>query len=341
VRSSSPAALALLALTLTAASPARADDSEAFFAQGRTLRTQGKCAEAIVAFRRALDIKPQGIGSLRNVAECEEELGEFASSRADWWSLRRAVLQSNEPKYEGWDKDAEKAYARLEPKVAHITVKLAGVSPERARVSIDGKPLDPRLVGVELERDLGPHVVEALYGGATPVSEKRSLGIGAHEVVTLTIPAPKAGETSPALTEDTPPAGGSPVLRGPGIAALTLGGLGLVGFVVSVIVRQSALSSFSVCAANGYTDCPNTPDLRSALSRGQTASTLTVVFGAVALVGLGAGIPLVVFVKRPGAQGPGGASQRTPQAPAASNARAVVGLVPLLGGAGLQAGVRF
>ena len=203
MRSSSLIALALLVLALIVASPARADDSETFFAQGRTLRAQGKCAEAIVAFRRALDVKPLGLGALRNVAECEEELGEFASARADWWSLRRAVLQSNQPKYDGWDRDAEKAYARLEVKVAHITIQIAGASPDRVSVTIDGKPLDPRLIGVELERDLGLHTVEALYGGAAPVTERRSLGVGAHEVVTLTIPGAKAGDM-PLTT--TPPA---------------------------------------------------------------------------------------------------------------------------------------
>jgi hypothetical protein len=342
VRFSSPLALALLAVALTAASPARADDSETFFAQGRTLRAQAKCAEAIVAFRRALEVKPLGLGALRNVAECEEELGEFASARADWWSLRRAVLQSSEPKYDGWDKHAEKAYNRLEAKVAHITVKVAGPSPERARVLIDGKPLDPRLVGVELERDLGPHTVEALYGGAAPVTDKRSLGIGAHEVVTLTLPAPKAGDapkaggTPPA---DAKPEGGGRALRVAGIGALTVGGLGAIGAIVSVIVRQGALSSFASCAPS-YTHCPNTGDLQSALTRGQTASTLVNVFSVVAVAGIGAGIPLVVVGARAGAPAPG-AAPSDPPAPSAASARAVIGLVPLLGGAAVHAGVRF
>jgi hypothetical protein len=302
----------------TLSAGARADDSETFFAQGRNLRQAGKCAEAIVAFRRAFELKPRGLGSLRNLAECEEELGHFASARADWWSLRRAVLQSNEPKYEGWDRNAEAAYKRLEPKVAHLTVRVTGYAPENATVSIDGKPLDPRLVGVELERDTGPHTVEAAYGGATLVSEKRELVVGAHEVVTLVIPTPKAaageGET------------GKKGLRGAGFAALGIAGVGLIGGGVSLAMRQSALASFSGCAPS-HTNCD--PSLRGELTKGQTASTLLGVFGAVAGVGLVAGIPLIV-VSRPSAAAPGPGS-----------AGLAVQLVPVAAGTAVRVGVRF
>jgi hypothetical protein len=305
----------------TVSAGARADDSETFFAQGRNLRQEGKCAEAIVAFRRAFELKPLGLGALRNVAECEEELGQFASARADWWSLRRAVLQSNEPKYEGWDRDAEANYKRLEPKVAHLTVKVTGYAPERAKVSIDGKPLDPRLVGVDLERDIGPHTVEAAYGGAAPVSEKRELIVGAHEVVTLVIPTPKPGEV-PAGEGKT----GNKALRGVGFAALGVAGVGLVGGAASLAMRQSALASFSGCAPS-YTNCD--PSLRGELTKGQVASTLLGVFGVAAGVGLAAGIPLVV-VSRPGAPAPGPAS-----------AGIALQLVPIAGGATVRAGGRF
>ncbi len=328
MKSSRLAAFAVLVAAIGTGSTARADDAEAFFAQGRTLRTKGSCAEAIVAFRRALDLKPQGLGSLRNVAECEEELGQFASARASFWSLRRAVLQANEPKYAGWDRQAEKAYQRLEPKVAHLTVKLTGTAPERAQVTIDGKPLDPRLIGVELERDLGPHTIEATYGGAAPVVEKRTLAIGAHEVVTLAIPEAKPEEPAPAAT---PVDAGSRSLRGAGIAAVAVGGVGAIGLAISLAIRQSALSSFSGCP--GYVGCD--PSLRGELTRGQTASTLAFVFGAAAIAGVGAGVPMIVV----GSRSPAPASD--PGAKAGASARGTIGIVPSPGGAVVRAAVRF
>src|SRR5262249_34943070 len=134
----------------------------------------------------------------RNIAECEEQLGEYASARNDWWSLRRAALQSNEARYAGWDKHAEEGYNRLATKVAHLTVRLEGPELERVRVTLDGKPLDPRLIGVELERDLGVHTVEAAYGGVSSVVAKRTLTEGARDVVTLVIPSVAVRDVAPA-----------------------------------------------------------------------------------------------------------------------------------------------
>jgi hypothetical protein len=324
VRSSSRfsvVAAASIALEVICPAPARADDAELFFAQGRSLRAAGKCGEAIVAFRRALDVKPLGLGSLRNVAECEEQLGEFASARSDWWSLRRAVLVANEPKYEGWEKTAEEAYKRLEAKVARITIKLTGPGLDRVSVSVDGKPLDPRLVGAELERDLGPHTIEAAYGGAALVTEKRMLVTGARELVTLAIPAARPGEAGAAAD----PGAGK---RAGGFVALGVGVLGGVGAAVAAVIRGSALSAIEK-GCPGYATgmlCP--ASLKSDRDRGQTASTLVTAFSVVAAAGIVAGVPLIIVGVR-----------EAPAKPGAPTAR--VELVPIAGGGALHAGVRF
>lgn len=297
-------AAGLLALA-AASAPARAgateEDAKTFFAQGRKLRAEHRCTDAIIAFRRALDLYPQGLGALRNIAECEEELGLYASARNNWWSLRRAVLQSNEPKYDGWDSDAEQAYNRLESKVARVTVKLHGKSLDRAQVSIDGKPLDPRLVGVEIERDLGSHMIEASYGGAAPVQKKIELAPGQRLEVTLEIPEAKPAE-KPRPAQAPPPAEGGGGLRTAGIAALTVGGAGLVGTVVSALVRGNALSTIDeLCPAR--VNCPTS--LEEDERRGRTAATLVNVFGAVTIVGVGVGVPLLVLSGKSGAAKPG------------------------------------
>ena len=71
----------------------RADPPEAkdLFAQARGLRLQGQCASALPLFRRAYEVYPAGLGSLRNIAECEEEVGHFASARRAWLDLQRAL----------------------------------------------------------------------------------------------------------------------------------------------------------------------------------------------------------------------------------------------------------
>ena len=338
MRSSSRAAVLFVASLLVAA-PARAEnqDAETFFAQGRQLRQGGDCVGAIVAFRRALEIKPEGVGALRNVAECEEQLGQFASARNDWWSLRRAALQSSNPSYEGWDKHAEATYNKLASKVARIAVRITGESLERVRVSIDGKPLDPRLFGVELERDLGLHTIEGAYGGAAPAVEKRTLTAGANETVTLVIPSPKdtdkpLGAVPPVgtVTPITPPPTVNVGLRRPGIAALGVGGLGVVGTVVAIVVRGSALSTVEASCKVPDGSCKASQDVADAYSRGKTFSLLANVFGGVGIAGIGVGVAMIIVSGRSSAPAP---------APAAVKVDA--GVSPLPGGGRVWAEVRF
>ena len=324
MRSSNPASLALLSLVALTLAPARAGatnpDAQSFFAQGRELRQSGDCEHAIVAFRHALETAPEGLGALRNIAECEEELGRYASARNDWWGLRRAALQSNDAKYEGWSNEAEAAHRRLEPKVGKLTVRLSGEEQGRVSVTVDGQPLDPRLIGVELERDLGPHTIVASYGGAEPVTEKRAIAPGRREEVTLVIPARKPGESrapSPAATT-----GDEHGLRNGGIVVLGIGGLSAVGAAISAVLRAGALSSITN-ACPGYATgqvCP--ASVRGDRSTGRTASTLINVFIGVAAAGVATGVTLVaVGTSSSGAPTPG-PQARLGVSPAAGGATA-------------------
>lgn len=305
------------------------EDAKTLFAEGRRLRAAGKCQEAISAFRRALEIYPSGLGALRNIAECEEQLGMYASARRDWWDLRRAVLQTNEPKYDGWDKDAERSHGALEQKVPKVVVKLEGEDLARVKLVLDGKPLDPRLLGVEIERDLGAHTVEAFFDNVAPILKKVTLAEGAREVVTISIPKAQP-VAAPAPVKDT----GSPALRTAGFISLGVGGLGVIAAGVALGVRASALSSIeSGCPTYESTPCP--AGLRGDYDTGTTASTLVNVFGGVAIAGLGAGAALLVMS--------GGSSG--PSAPAKSSRSSgpsiAVGVTPLAGGAFTSATVRF
>lgn len=299
------AALALVGSSIGTAAPARAinPDAQTFFAKGRSLRGEGKCEEAIIEFRRAFELAPEGLGALRNIAECEEALGQYASARIDWWNLRRAVLQTNDLKYQGWDKDAESAYQKLEPKVGRLTVQVVGKDLSRVTVTIDGKPLDPRLFGVEIERDLGVHTIQANYGGAAPIIEKRGVSASRKEIVVLQIPdasptdKPPPGDTTP---KDPPPSNRAP-LRVGGYVSLAFGGAGVIGLISSLVIRQSAASVVQekcLQVGEAYT-C--SAEYTADVERGRTASLLVNVFTGVAVAGAGVGVALLVAGRDPGA----------------------------------------
>ena len=149
-----PCALWCLVLASSLAAPVvQADpvDAKNLFAQARGLRLQGQCASALPLFRRAYDVYPAGLGSLRNIAECEEELGHFASARRAWLDLQRTLSTNAEAKYEDWDQDAALAAARLASKVATLTIEVHAVTesgkPAQAtgiHVSVNGEAFHPR-----------------------------------------------------------------------------------------------------------------------------------------------------------------------------------------------------
>ncbi|AUX38665.1 hypothetical protein SOCE26_000430 [Sorangium cellulosum] len=328
-------ALAGAALLAAAPAPARAagaeEDAKTLFARGRELRSAGQCEPAILAFRRALEVYPEGLGALRNIAECEEALGLYASARRDWWDLRRAALQSTEAKYAGWSEDAESRFRALSDKVATLKLEVRGAErTPNVRVALDGKPIDPRLLGVELERDLGLHTVELFYGGAAPITERVDLTPGAHRVVTLTVPAPPG----PRAAQDVaPPAGSSSPsgYRVAGYVALGVGGAGAIATVVAAAVRASALSAVEdgCTRAGGTYVCP--PELADDYRTGSTASTLASVFAGVGLVGIGAGVTLLLL--SPSGQAPPATGNKQPTAE--------LSLSPSPGGLGSRLLVRF
>lgn len=304
----------LAGAVMTSPSVALAGEAESrtLFAEGRQLRQAGKCADAIPIFRRALETYPEGLGSLRNIAECEEEIGRFASARRDYWDLRLAVLQTTESRYEGWDKDAEVAHKRLEPRVARVTIKVKG--PAGAQVYVNGRPLDPRLIGTELEMDLGATEITLRDGTASPQSRSLKLEEGKKYDVELeshaqeggTAPGPGGtgatpgtGKTPPPGGGDTQDGGGGSGLMIGGIVALSVAGVAAIGFGVSLGVRQGALSDLeAVCPNVDAASCNLTgtarTDAESAKSTGQTASTLVNVFAIGGGVAAAAGISLLV-----------------------------------------------
>lgn len=296
--------------TLCYATPAHAvgqQESETFFARGRELRLAGKCEEAIEQFRLAYDAYSEGLGALRNIAECEEELKRPASARRSWWSLRVAVKQSDSDKYIGWDKEAEAAFARLAGQVAKVVVKVKNAN--GGRILVNGRPLNPTLQGTELEQDLG-EIVVVLEDGAVPVEKKLVLEAGK----TYQIELEGTGKGTYA-----PNSGPNPLIISGGVA-LGVAGLALGGLIGAVVVRQQALSKIDE-ECQSYTNCD--PSLQEEEDRGALASTL---FNAFAIGGgiaaaAGTGLMIAGFVT----------SQKGDSA-SPPNVPATVGIAPLPGG---------
>lgn len=230
------------------------EESKTLFAQARQLREAGKCGEAIVFFRKSLETFPEGLGALRNAAECEEEVGRLASARRTWRDLEVAVTRAAQARYDGWDRHAVEAQARLAKRVPKVKIVLVG----EGQVLLNGRPFDPRLIGVEIEQDLGPLEVVLEDDAAVPQKQHLDLKEGQVYVVNLKSRA----RTKPGGGTGAPPGGSSDETSegdGPsgmfigGIVSLSLGGLALGGMGAALGIRQSAISDLEdICP--GYED---------------------------------------------------------------------------------------
>ncbi len=292
-------AAAALLTTLSIAPPARATpetDAKDLFARGRELREQNDCGSAVSLFRKAYERYPRALGPLRNVAECEEQLGHFASARRAWLDLKRALItMPNDPKYEGWDKDAEESAARLKPKVASFVVDVYVKSPEGealandksgVEIFVNGESVGTTLVGTPLERDPGQYRVRAQVADAQPVEQvvNVSAGDNPHVPIRLTV-VPKLEASDPRAGRRT--------------AGFVVGGIGaaaLIGSGVTFLLMNGKRSDLDDACPN-HVGCPR--NLEGTVDSGKTMATLTNILFPVGLVGLAAGGVLVFTSRRP------------------------------------------
>lgn len=311
-----PAAALGLALFTTAAAAHAAPESDAkdLFARGRDLRAQNQCASASPLFAKAWKLYPEGLGSLRNLAECEEELRHYASARRSWLDLKRALnTKGADPRYEGWDADATEAAARLRPRVATMvvdvqvkTAKGETLATEETGVElfIDGEALGKSLVSTPIEREVGLHRIRVVLADAEPVEQNVVLGAGEnpHVVTRLVVkapPAPVAIAVAPVVVPvaqpiappPPPPDPGHPTRRAFGYVLASAGLGALVGSAVTFTLRAAAQREVDD-ACPTRTNCPES--LRSSFDRGHTMSMLTNILLPAGAVGMVGGLALVL-----------------------------------------------
>ncbi len=292
------AATAVVAVFALHGSPARADgeaDARRLFLEGRTLRSEERCADAIAVFQKARDLYPTGLGSLRNIAECEEHLGHLAASRRAWTELGQALRATNDPRYAGWAHDVDAADVRLAPKVGRLDVVVgsdgSGNGTPTARVTVNGAPWDRSKWGTPVDVDPGRYVVR-LEDGSTPDVRRLDIAAGEEQRVDL---GQRAAAPAAAVTPVPPPPGARH--HGDGLqtaawVAFGLGGAGLVGGAISAGVEQSAANDVKQQCAS-HTGCNRS--LQGTVDRGQTAATLVNVFFAVGAAGAATGAVLLLI----------------------------------------------
>jgi len=221
-------ALAVSLLVATLGLLARAqttDDPEALFAQGRQLAVAKRCDQALPLFRRSHAAAP-AVGTLLNIAACDETLGRTASAKR---ALERARDLANELDDGARSRYAQKRLDALRAKLSRLRVVVRSPS-DGLSLTLDGAPLPAAQWGRAVALDPGRHEVVA-----------RAEGYHDYEAeVVLEDPGTTLQLEVPALTSSTAPAPPAAIVirregglgEAPRIAGWTVGGVGIAALGV-------------------------------------------------------------------------------------------------------------
>ncbi len=246
-----PRAAAILAASLlptlatlsTLSEPARADDNaaaEALFQQAKTLTEQQRYDEACPKFAASYKLD-KALGTLLNLADCEEHTSHVASAWAHWGEAVELAQKAG-------DKRDTFASTHRDALVKRLPMLRLDVAAPSAAVDVyrDGVKIDPAAYGVPLPSDPGGHVVSVRRGTEVLVEKKVAVRESETTAIALDLAAIEKAAPPPAAAYDAPPSGlrtGGFVLGAVGLATILAAG----GLEIGAIVNKSAADQPDAC----------------------------------------------------------------------------------------------
>ncbi|HEX3762783.1 MAG TPA: hypothetical protein VHW23_29005 [Kofleriaceae bacterium] len=184
--------LAVAAAAIAAAHPAGANPPAArpdpqiqkadqLFAEAKALEASDLAA-ACQKFVESLHYNPAALGTLLNVALCDERLGHIASAVARFTEARDRAREQGLPEHL---RAAEDHLATLTPQVPHLAVRLTQQLPD-TKVLVDDHVIGPDKLG-DIPIDPGSHTVTVSAPDRLP--HRATVVIAASEHQVIVIPA--------------------------------------------------------------------------------------------------------------------------------------------------------
>src|SRR6187549_206060 len=190
--------LVLVTLLTTSGLAASSEPSEATREQARTLAAQGyealQRSDFVAAedlFRRA-DALVHAPTIVVDHARALAGLGRLVEAHERYELVLREGMPTNVPW--SWQRaaaDAERKLAMLKPRLAWLTVRVAG--PSKFKVEVDDKDVPHAALGVRRATDPGVHIVKVRATGYVPKEQSVTLGEGEPKELDITLePDPNA-----------------------------------------------------------------------------------------------------------------------------------------------------
>jgi hypothetical protein len=190
-------ALAVVIATTTVAH-AQSAPAEALFRDGRNLIKQGKL-EAGCDKLAASEKLESSVGTLLNLGDCREKLGQTATA---WAAFRKAEAMA---KRDGNDKkrqaEAKRRADKLETNLSNVVLQVGKATPNLV-IKRDGEVLDAATFNTPLPVDPGSHTIVAEAPGYKPFRTDVTVAKGSKRYVVIPtlepVPAPVVVTPPPA-----------------------------------------------------------------------------------------------------------------------------------------------
>ena len=291
--------IAVMTAFLSALSPiARAENvsAEALFRAGRAAASRGDHNAACTHYRESYRLEP-ALGTLLNLAMCEEALGRFATAWQHYKDASRDL--SAEDQRFSWTKER---LAALEGRVARLTIHVVPETAAKTRVVVGSIELDSAQLGSSFALDPGTHEISVL--AAERAARKYTVEVAEGESKVLTLeagpelgsarkPSASAPKQTNVKADELTSTSAQEGANARKVVAYSALGVGAVGLVTSAVALGFVLDRKATVDANCDANRRCTDEGLAAGSSGDDWLAVAGVGLAVAVVANAAGLYLL------------------------------------------------
>jgi hypothetical protein len=222
------------------------------------------------------------------IARAQTKLGHLVEAQEAYIRVTRDTLAPDAPHaFVDAQHTAAEEQAELAPRVPSLKVDIEGATAQQAKVTLDGNPLAPALVGLAMPINPGSYTLAATGPGteASPVTVTVAEGAKQTVLLSLKAPAPLVAEVAPEGV-DAPGAHGHGGVKAAGWVSLAVGVAGLAAGTVFLVLNHSEQSDADgLCSKN---ECPLSKQgtINSDENSAKSDATLTWVGYGVGAVGV-------------------------------------------------------
>lgn len=275
---------ALLACSLFAPALASAADNDAaradqLFKDGTAALEERRFDVACPKLAESHKVDPKALGTLVNLARCNEEWGKTATAYAQYVELEQGATERKQAERIAL---AKKHMAMLETKLSHIDLRVQAAAPGETVKIDDAAPVDAAKLTATQTFDPGDHAIEATAPGKAPYRSKFTVAPGPStaDVIVPALADASAAAPPAAPVTNAPASDGAPTWSTQKTLGVVGVGVGAAGLILGGVFGAMAISGKSAVnddCHNAVATCANTGKTKDDYDAAHTKATVSTI----------------------------------------------------------------